>query len=101
MGFFLLAGTSLAGLDLVRGNAVKVLTALVFTIISLAVLALGGKVAWITGLVLGAGTVVGGLVGARLTVLKGHRWIRGVVTAAILVFAILLLVGWEPGSSSG
>ena len=101
VGFFLLAGTSLAGLDLVRGNAVKVLTALVFTIISLAVLALGGKVAWITGLVLGAGTVVGGLVGARLTVLKGHRWIRGVVTAAILVFAILLLVGWEPGSSSG
>lgn len=92
VGFFLLAGTSLAGLDLVRGNAVKVLTVLVFTGVSLVIFALGGKVAWLMGLTLGAGTVIGGLAGARLTVLKGHQWVRGVVTAAILVFAVLLLL---------
>jgi uncharacterized membrane protein YfcA len=92
VGFFLLAGTTLAGLDLVRGNAVKVLAALTFTVISLAVFSLGGKVAWVVGSILGAGNIVGGLVGARLTVLKGHRWIRGVVTVTIVAFAVLLLL---------
>ncbi|MDX1643808.1 MAG: TSUP family transporter [Thermoanaerobaculia bacterium] len=92
VGFFLLAGTTFAGLDLVRGNAVKVLTVLAFTLLSLALFALAGKVVWLAGLVLAAGTVAGGLVGARLTVLKGHRWVRGAVTIAILVFATMLLV---------
>jgi len=88
VGFFLLAATSLAGLDLVRGNAVKVLTVLCFTALSLAIFAWYGRVQWVPGLALAAGTILGGLLGARLTVLKGHRWVRGVVTAAIVVFAI-------------
>ena len=92
VGFFLLAGTTLAGLDLVKGNAVKVLTVLTFTAISLVIFAAGGKVVWITGLTLAAGTVLGGLVGVRLTVLKGHRWVKGVVTLTILVFAAKLLL---------
>ncbi len=93
VGFFLLAGTTFAGLDLVRGNAVKVMTVLTFTVISLAIFAWAGKVVWITGLTLGAGTVLGGLLGARLTVLKGHRWVRGVVTLAIIALALKLLLG--------
>jgi len=88
VGFFLLAATSLAGLDLVRGNAVKVLAVLCFTTLSLAIFAFYGRVQWVPGLALAAGTVLGGLVGVRLTVLKGHRWVRGVVTVAIVVFAI-------------
>ncbi len=39
---------------------------------------------------LAAGSVLGGLVGVRLTVLKGHTWVRGVVTVTILVFAVKL-----------
>jgi len=92
VGFFLLAGTTYAGLDLVRGNAVKVLTVLTFTAVSLAMFAFAGKVVWVTGLTLGAGTVLGALVGARLTVLKGHRWVRGVVTVAIIALALKLLL---------
>jgi uncharacterized membrane protein YfcA len=92
VGFFLLAGTTLAGLDLVRGNAVKVLTVLTFSVISLAIFAQAGKVVWVTGLVLAAGTALGGLIGARLTVLKGHRWVRAVVTLAIIALAVKLLL---------
>lgn len=92
VGFFLLAGTTLAGLDLVRGNAVKVLTVLTFTAISLAMFAFAGKVAWVTGLTLAAGTVLGGLAGARLTVLKGHCWVRRVVTFAIIALALKLIL---------
>lgn len=92
VGFFILAVTTWIGLDLVRGNAVKVLSVLVFTAVSLAIFAWQGKVHWPMGLSLAAGNVVGGLIGVRLTVLKGHAWIKGAVTVAIIIFAILLLI---------
>ncbi len=90
VGFFILAVTSMAGLDLVRGNAVKVLTVLVFTTVSLGLFASQGKVHWPMGLALAAGNVLGGLLGVRLTVLKGHAWVKGVVTAAVVIFAVRL-----------
>jgi uncharacterized membrane protein YfcA len=90
IGFLLLAATTLQGLDLVRGNALKVLAVLLLTALSLALFASAGKVRWLPGLVLGAGSLLGSFVGARLTVRKGHRWIQGVVTAAVVVFAVLL-----------
>lgn len=90
VGFLILACTSFAGLDLVRGNAVKVLTVLAFTSLSLAIFAWQGKVEWGLGLSLAAGTVIGGQLGVRFTVLKGHRWIRVVVTVMVVIFAIRL-----------
>jgi hypothetical protein len=90
VGFLILAATTLAGFDLVRGNAVKVLAILCFTVLSLALFAWQGEVDWRLGLYLGAGNVVGGWLGVHLTVLKGHRWVRGVVTSAVVVFAVLL-----------
>jgi uncharacterized membrane protein YfcA len=92
VGFLLLAATTLAGLDLVRGNAVKVLSILAFTVISLSIFAVTGKVHWPMGIALALGSLVGGQIGVRLTVLKGHRWVKLVVTAAVVVFAIKLLV---------
>ena len=90
VGFLILGVTTAAGLDLVRGNAVKVLSILVFTGISLALFAWQGQVDWIYGLVLAAGTVTGGQLGVRLAIKKGHKWIRAVVTATIIVFAVKL-----------
>lgn len=92
VGFLLLAVTTLAGLDLVRGNALKVLVILAFTPLALAIFAADGKVAWGWGLALAAGNLLGGLVGVRLTVEKGHAWIKRVVTVAVIAFAILLWV---------
>jgi uncharacterized membrane protein YfcA len=90
VGFLILTVTTLAGLDLVRGNGIKVLCILIFTALALALFAWQGKVEWPVGLVLGAGTLIGGQIGVKLTVLKGHRWLRGVVTATIVVFAVRL-----------
>ncbi len=90
VGFFLLAAAVLAGYDLVRGNALKVFCALIFTTISLALFAWKGQVAWLPGLVLGVGSAAGGLAGVHLTVLKGHRWVRGVVTIVVILLAIQL-----------
>lgn len=92
VGFLILATTTLAGLDLVRGNAVKVLSVLIYTALSLGLFAWQGKVVWDLGLALAVGTVAGSQVGVRFTVLKGHRWVKAVVTAAVLVFAVKLLL---------
>jgi uncharacterized membrane protein YfcA len=93
VGFLLLAVTSLAGYDLVRGNSLKVLCVLIGAPISLAIFAARDQVAWIPGLSLGAGMLVGGFLGARLTIRKGHAWVRGVVTLAVIALAVKLLLG--------
>lgn len=90
VGFAILAATSLAGLDLVKGNGVKVLAVLLLTLLSLAIFASGGAVRWSFGLALGAGNVAGALVGVRLAVTQGHGWIQKVVTATVVVFAVAL-----------
>lgn len=90
VGFLILAVTTYAGLDLVRGNAVKVLAILCLTTLSFAIFAASGKIHWPMGLALAAGTIGGGFLGAHLTVLKGHDWLRKVVTVTIIAFALLL-----------
>ena len=37
--------------------------------------------------------MVGGWLGVRLTVLKGHAWVQRVVTAAVILFAVQLWFG--------
>ena len=93
VGFLVLAATTAAGLDLVRGNAVKVLSVLCWTAAALAVFAAGDSVDWRLGLALAAGMLVGGIAGARLTVVKGHRWVKAAVTVTALLFAVGLWLG--------
>lgn len=93
VGFVILAATSLAGLNLIRGNALKVAVVLAFTPLALALFAWGGKVDWAIGVALAAGNFLGGLAGVRLQILKGHDWVRNVVTVVIVLFAIRLLFG--------
>lgn len=93
VGFLLLAVATLAGYDLVRGNALKVFCVLAFTPISLGLFVWNGQVALLPGLALAAGMMLGAWIGVRLTVLHGHRWIRGVVTVVVIVLAIKLWLG--------
>ncbi len=92
VGFFILAATTLAGLDLVRGNAVKVLSVFALTAVSLGIFAWQGMVDWRLGLALGVGNAAGGFVGVRLAVKKGHGWLKGVVTGCVILFALKLLL---------
>jgi uncharacterized protein len=92
IGFLLAAVATWAGLDLVRGNALKVLVVLLLTPISLAIFAWSGRVDWIVGLPLAAGHLLGALAGVRWTVLKGHVWIKRFLTVTVIAFAIKLWV---------
>jgi uncharacterized membrane protein YfcA len=92
VGFLALAVTTMAGLDLVRGNAVKVFSVLLLTLLSLAMFAGTGHVSWSAGMVLAVGSILGGAAGVRLAVFKGQKWLEQVVSVTIVVFAILLWV---------
>lgn len=91
VGFILLGAAAGAGLNLVRGNALKVMVGLAFTIPALLIYTRSGLVDWGLGAALGVGTLTGGLLGVKLNVLKGQRWIRGAVIVAVVVLAARLL----------
>jgi uncharacterized membrane protein YfcA len=76
-----------AGHDLVRANAIKVAVIAAVTAVAIPVFALGGQIAWVPALVLGAGFAVGAELGVRLAVAGGERLIRPVLVAAVLALA--------------
>jgi uncharacterized membrane protein YfcA len=90
VGLLVLAITTWAGLDLVRGNAIKVVTVMIVTVLALAIFAAHDTIHWPMGIALAVGNTLGGLIGVRLAVTKGHRWLKGVVTITVIAFAIRL-----------
>ena len=90
VGFVILALVTGAGLDLIRANAMKVTLVMLFTPLALAGFAWNGMVEWGLGLALGVGGFTGGQLGVRLNIRKGQEWVRRVVVATVLVFALRL-----------
>ena len=93
VGVLILAITTAAGMDLVRGNAVKLLSVLLLTLVSLVVFAGVGEVDWPRGLALAVGNWIGAIFGVRFAIDKGHAWLQRVVTATVIVFAFALWFG--------
>ena len=92
VGIFLLAGLVLgAGYDLVRGNAVKVLIILAFTIFALIVFVANGQVRWSVGLILAVGNMLGAWVAARMAVKRGAKFVRWLLIGVLVISAIVLL----------
>jgi len=91
VGFVIITVLMIHGLDLVRVNAVKVFVVGLFTIAALAVFVANGQVDWARGAALAAGNSLGGWLGTRLAIRRGHAWIRRLVLAVALLFALNLL----------
>ncbi|MCA9524759.1 MAG: sulfite exporter TauE/SafE family protein [Myxococcales bacterium] len=70
--------------DLVRATAVKVALVLIYTLVALAIFAWRGHLDWHRGLVLAAGSAVGSVVGVRMALRSGAKFIRVMVTLALL-----------------
>ncbi|MGI9627365.1 MAG: sulfite exporter TauE/SafE family protein [Longimicrobiales bacterium] len=92
VGFIVLALATSAGLDLVRGSAMKVLLVLAYTIPALVMFTIAGKVNWPLGLALAAGTITGATLGVKLAIKAGHVWIKRFVTVVVLLLAGRLLL---------
>lgn len=93
IGFLFLALFATNGLDLVRANAAKIPLVLAYTAVSIPIFASAGLLDWRAGFAMAVGQYVGGVLGVHLQVLKGQAWVRNVMTAAIVAFALKLLLG--------
>ncbi len=92
VGFLLLAGLIFGtGVDLVTGNAAKVVIVAGYTWIALLLFIFAGQVDFGLGLVLAAGNSSGAYVSARLAVKKGAGWVRWVLVVAALAAAARML----------
>ncbi len=91
VGFIVISVLLAHGLDLVRINAIKVFVIFAYTFIALGVFIYHGQVNYLLGFALAAGNSIGGMLGPKLAVEKGHDWIKNVVTATVAVFALKLL----------
>ncbi|MBU1832150.1 MAG: sulfite exporter TauE/SafE family protein [Gammaproteobacteria bacterium] len=93
VGFILIA--ALAGslrYDLVKTNAIKMVCTAALTVAALAVFIWQGLVAWVPGLILAVGTVIGAKIGVRIAIkasTKGLKWFLFLMTI-FASFAALL-----------
>jgi uncharacterized membrane protein YfcA len=92
MGILLLLGISLFhSRDLVGANAVKNVIGFVLTLVALSVFVFYGQVQWIPGLIMSVGNLLGGYVGAKLAIKKGHRLIFMFLVVVMLATGVKLL----------
>lgn len=93
VGFMLLGGLVIgSGMDLVQGNAAKVVLILAYTPVALILFASASQVDLQVGLVLSLGQMTGAWIAARLAILKGASWIRWVLVVAAIVAAVRMLL---------
>jgi uncharacterized membrane protein YfcA len=85
MGILLLLGMSILKTgDLVASNAIKNSIGFLVTLAALLVFIVNDMIAWLPGLIMAVGNVLGGVVGAKLAIRKGNR--------LIVVFMIIVMI---------
>lgn len=92
LGFIVLGGATclllilllMIGLDLPHANAVRAAVLVPVTLISMAVFAARGDIAWVMGIVMSVGSIAGGAFGARLSLSAGaKRYVYGLLIVAV------------------
>jgi uncharacterized protein len=93
VGYFMLMALVLTvGYDLVKANAVKNLIVFFYAIFALLVFVIDGKIDYLYGLILSAGSIIGALLASFLAVKKGAGFIRAVIVASVIL-TILQVTG--------
>jgi uncharacterized membrane protein YfcA len=91
--YMLLALTLVVGLPLIQANAIKSAALVPATIVAMIVFAAKGDVDWTLGAILGAGSIVGGILGARLAASPHARtWVFRLLVVVILAELVHLTI---------
>ena len=91
VGIFLLAALVLvSGYDLVKANAIKLLTVFLYTPFALLVYIMNDQVSYAIGLTAAIGNLAGGIVASKLAVKKGATFIRWILIGVIFLFSAKL-----------
>lgn len=87
VGLILLLILNRAGHDLVTGNAIKNFVVTGVSLIAVPVFVFQGQVRWLPAVVLSAGTMTGGYLGANSAVSGGERVVKPVLAVAVVILA--------------
>jgi uncharacterized protein len=91
--YLLLALTLVVGLPLVSANAIKSAVLVPVTLVAMGVFAWRGDIAWTLGIVMGIGSIVGGLLGAHLAASPASRvWVFRLLVMVICAELVHLIV---------
>jgi hypothetical protein len=92
VGFLLLAGLVLGGgLNLVNGNAAKVVLIALYTPVALLLFASAAQVDLAVGVVLALGQMTGAWIASQMAIAKGAGWVRWVLVVAAVIAAVRLV----------
>jgi len=92
VGIFMISVLVLnAGYDLVKANAIKVMTVFLYSPFALAVFMMNDQIHYGMGLIAAIGNVFGGYVGSRMAISWGNNFIRWALMAVIILFSAYLL----------
>ncbi|MCK5170154.1 MAG: sulfite exporter TauE/SafE family protein [Bacteroidales bacterium] len=92
VGIFMLSVLVLnAGYDLVKANAIKVMTIFLYSPFALAVFIMNDQVHYGMGLIAAIGNIFGGIVGSKMAISWGNSFVRWVLMIVIIVFSAYLL----------
>ncbi len=89
--FFMLSLVTLFGLGLIEATGRTKLFNFTSNIAALLMFAAGGKILWLTGLVMGLAQIIGAQLGARLAIKNGSRIIRPLLVIVSLAMAAKLM----------
>lgn len=90
--FVLLVCVRLFGESALRMNAIKLPLVMTFTVPSFLIFIGAGQVAWWPGLLLAFGSVIGSLLGVRLTMSRGPTFIMRAAMVVLLVTGVALIL---------
>ncbi len=94
VGFLLIwALAGAVGKDLVRANGLKAAIVLCYTVVSFAIFYSKGLINMEYGLVLAVGSMAGGWIGTRFSVVKGNNWIRYILVVMVVISALRMIFG--------
>jgi len=92
VGFIIIVAlTLITGMSLVKVNSLKLFIILIYTVSSLVVFLVNGRVDFLLGFILAIGNAVGAYIGTNFAVSKGDKWIRVFLVITILAMAAKLL----------
>jgi len=95
--FFAVSLVGLRGLGLTRATGLAKLLNLTSNCAALIAFAIGGKVIWLLGLTMAAGSMTGGWLGAHFATRHGAKLIRPLLVTASLGLTVKLIWGWFAG----
>ncbi len=87
VGLILLLILNRAGHDLVAGNAIKNYVVIGVSLIAVPIFLANDQVRWLPALVLSAGTMTGGYIGANSAISGGERVIKPVLVVSVVILA--------------